>query len=87
MGLSRLESWSGLPFPSPGDLPDPGIESVAPTSPAGQMDSLPLSHREAPNMYHRTYLQTLRDLSEVQLLCISAVRESFWSSEGLSWAF
>ena len=25
MGLSRQESWSGLPFPSPGDLPDPGI--------------------------------------------------------------
>ena len=26
MGFSRKESWSGLPFPSPGDLPDPGIE-------------------------------------------------------------
>ena len=26
MGFSRQESWSGLPFPSPGDLPDPGIE-------------------------------------------------------------
>ena len=31
MGFSRQEYWSGLPFPSPGDLPDPGIE---PTSPA-----------------------------------------------------
>ena len=31
MGFSRHEHWSGLPFPSPGDLPDPGIE---PTSPA-----------------------------------------------------
>ena len=31
MGLSRQEYWSGLPFCSPGDLPDPGIE---PTSPA-----------------------------------------------------
>ena len=31
MGFSRHEYWSGLPFPSPGDLPDPGIE---PTSPA-----------------------------------------------------
>ena len=27
MGFSRQEYWSGLPFPSPGDLPDPGIES------------------------------------------------------------
>ena len=39
MGFSRQEDyWSGLPFPSPGDLPDPGIE---PRSPAWQADSLP----------------------------------------------
>ena len=31
---SRQERWSGLPFPSPGDLPDPGIEPEAPASPA-----------------------------------------------------
>ena len=37
MGLSRQEYWSGLPFPSPGDLPDPGIE---PRSPALQADAL-----------------------------------------------
>ena len=36
MGFSRKECWSGLPFPSPGDLPDPGIE---PVSPALQADS------------------------------------------------
>ena len=29
MGLSRQEHWSGLPFPSPGDLPDPGMEPVS----------------------------------------------------------
>ena len=38
MGFSRQEHWSGLPFPPPGDLPDPGIE---PRSPAWQADSLP----------------------------------------------
>ena len=37
MGFSRQEYWSGLPFPSPGDLPDPGIE---PGSPAFQADAL-----------------------------------------------
>ena len=37
MEFSRPEYWSGLPFPSPGDLPDPGIE---PLSPALQVDSL-----------------------------------------------
>ena len=30
MGFSRQEGWSGLPFPSPGDLPGPGIDSVSP---------------------------------------------------------
>ena len=30
MRLPRQEYWSGLPFPSPGDLPDPGIEPVSP---------------------------------------------------------
>ena len=38
MGFSRQECWSGLPFPSPGDLPDPGIE---PGSSALQADALP----------------------------------------------
>ena len=33
MGFPRKECWSGLPFPSPGDLPDPGIEPVSPESP------------------------------------------------------
>ena len=38
MGFSRQEYWSGLPFPSPGDLPDPEIE---PGSPALREGSLP----------------------------------------------
>ena len=37
MGFSRQEHWSGLSFPSPGDLPDPGIKSGSPTL---QADSL-----------------------------------------------
>ena len=42
MGFSRQEHWSGLPFPLPGDFPDPEIK--IPMSPALQVDSLPLSH-------------------------------------------
>ena len=38
MGFPRQEYWSGLPFPSPGNLPDPGME---PQPPALQADSLP----------------------------------------------
>ena len=41
MGFPRQEYWSGLPFPSPGDIPNPGIKTL---SPALQVGSLPLSH-------------------------------------------
>ena len=42
--FSRQEYWSGLSCPPPGDLPDPGIKPAAPTAPALQAGSLPLSH-------------------------------------------
>ena len=42
MEFHRRENWSGLPFSSSGDLPDPGIE---PGSPTLQVESLPLSHQ------------------------------------------
>ena len=41
MGFSRQECWSGLPFPSPGDLPDPGIEPGSPTLQADALLSEP----------------------------------------------
>ena len=46
MGFSRHEYCSGLPFPSPGDFPNPGIELV---SPVWQTDSLSPSYLETPN--------------------------------------
>ena len=46
MEFSRQEYWSGLPFPSPGDLPHPGIE---PGSPTLQANTLP---SEPPGKYH-----------------------------------
>ena len=45
MGFSRQECWSGVPLPSPGDLPEPGIE---PRSPALQADALPSGPPEKP---------------------------------------
>ena len=39
-GISQQGYWSGLPFPPPGNLPDPGIKPKSPASPALQMDSL-----------------------------------------------
>ena len=51
MGFSRRKYWSGLPFPPPGDLPNPGLKPLSPESPALQADSLPLSHWGSPIMY------------------------------------
>ena len=44
MGVSSQEFWSGLPCPSPGDLPDPEIEPASPAPSVLQEDSLLLSH-------------------------------------------
>ena len=45
--FSRQEYWNGLPFPSPGDLPDPGVE---PRSPTLQVDALPSEPPGKPTM-------------------------------------
>ena len=58
MGFSRQEYWSGLLFPSPGDLPDPGIE---PESPSLQTDSLPTELRGKPCMRRRGNKDTSKD--------------------------
>ena len=54
MGFSRQEYWSGLPFPSPGDLPDPGIEPRSPTLQADPLTSAP------PGKPLNTRIQSLR---------------------------
>ena len=68
MGFPRQACWSGVPFPSPGDLPDPGIEL---TSPALQVDSLPLSHQRSMNF-------ALRESGPIHLriFCVSATLSS-----------
>jgi len=45
MNFSRQESWSGLPYSSPGDLPEPGIKLCSPVS---QADSLPFELQGSP---------------------------------------
>ena len=49
MEFFRQEYWSGLPFPSPGDLPDPGME---PGSPALEADALTSEPPGKPNHYY-----------------------------------
>ena len=61
MGFSRQEHWSGLPFPSPEDLPNPGIE---PRSPSLQADSLP---SEPPGKPKNTGVGSLSLLQQIFL--------------------
>ena len=52
MGFSRQEYWSGLPFPSPGDLPNPGIEPGSPTLQADSLPNEPLG-KQIPRPYSK----------------------------------
>ena len=62
VGFSQQKYWSGLPFPPPGDLPDPGFQPESPASPA--LHSLPLSHLESlsGNGFH----QILKSVSNLK---------------------
>ena len=55
MGFSKQEHWSGLPFPPPGGIPNPGIE---PWSPVMQADSLPAELEGKP--LHKAYYKARR---------------------------
>ena len=67
MGFSRQEYWSGLPFPSPGDHPDPGIK---PRSPALQADSLPSELQGRSYNYCRiVYAAAAKLLQSCPTLC------------------
>ena len=56
MGFSRQEYWSGLPLPSPGDLPDLGIK---PRSPSSEADSLPAEPPGKPHVLASTNIFTV----------------------------
>ena len=53
---ARILKWVAMP--SPGDLPDPGIEPETPVAPALQADSLPLSHQGSPDTTYQTSIVT-----------------------------
>ena len=58
------KKWSGLPFPSPGALPDPGVE---PGSPTLQADSLPSEPPGKPKLYYRVFLNVEINLNLIGL--------------------
>ena len=62
MGFSQQEYWGRLPFPPPGDLPNPGIKPTSPAPYALQVDSSSLSYRRSPvyNLQHYKIAQRCR---------------------------
>ena len=60
MRFSRQEYWSGLSFPPPGDLPNPGIEPASLMAPASHADSLLLSHWRSLLNHFREHLKYSR---------------------------
>ena len=84
MGFTRQEYWSGLPWPSPGDLPDPGIE---PGSSALQPDTLPSEPPGKPwetyrllFIYNRTLKIRLQQSGLSWVLCILLILHPPWVS-------
>ena len=86
MGFSRQEYWSGLPFPSPGDLPDPGIE---PRSAALEADALTSEPPGKPMLLllllllsHFSHVQLFVTLWTIALqtpLSMGFSRQEYWS--------
>ena len=72
-GISQAIRWSGLPFPSPGDLPAPRIEPASPVSPVLQVDSLPTEPSGKP----LASLVTLQMLTHHRWLEATILTEQF----------
>ena len=74
MGFSRQESWSGLPCPSPGDLPNPGIEPTSLMSPVLADGFFNTSTTwEAP-------LQIMTEIKNIAITCGTIKRENLVSN-------
>ena len=72
-GISRQEHWSGLPFPSPWDLPDPGMEPMSPllagifftTEPPGKSKNSYRESKEGENPFAFIVAETLAEQAEI----------------------
>ena len=83
MVFSMQEYWSGLPFPSPGDLPDPGIE---PRSPALYADALPSEPPKKSTWAKKHFKQSITKDEKIKLYYLLC---SIWKQEncGGPWIF
>ena len=78
LGFSRQEYWSGLPFSSPGDLPNPGVE---PGSPELQADSLPYEPPGKPTIYKKILVFDLLAITKAVSFMLSSKNRPFPKSE------
>ena len=84
MGASRQEYWSGLPFPSPGDLPDPGIKPWSPAFQADTLTSEPLGNPRGP-LNPALYLRGLEIFSVSSVSLPMGARFERWTPPAFSW--
>ena len=77
MESSRQEYWGRLPFPTPGDLPDPGIKHTSPVSPALPGRFFTTAPPGSPNP-HRTVVISA-------FLSSGILQENYWTTEGHPW--
>ena len=88
VGFSRQEYWSGLPFPSPGDLPNPGIEPGSPTLQADALPSEPPGKPISRDTDHKTDTcsgcpSEMRPNLKIMLLeCVRFVIASYKNASG-----
>ena len=77
MEFSRQEYWSGLPFPFPGDLPDPGIEPESPASPASAGEFFTTEPPEKPYLILKYIYIYISNSKNVRLLLKSRLKIYF----------
>ena len=75
MGFSRQESWSGLPFLSPGDLPDPGIKPTSPAVAGGFFTTMPLGD---PISGSGTLKRNKRDINSFLQVLLKLPQQQSW---------
>ena len=88
MRFSRQEYWSGLPFPSPGDLPNPGIKPGSPilwadslpSEPLGKLVEVSLVAQPVKNLYHR---KMKTEIPGNRVICQGQAASEGWGREAI----
>ena len=81
MELSKQEYWSKLPFPIPGDMPEPRVKSESQHLLHWQADCLPLRHWESPEKVHSCSAQ---DLCKCQIIFLESFPSQSFGSDNIS---